>query len=193
MCHAINFTPHWHCVMQGDVPWFFPLDKPCIVLADSVHWVSVKEPNFALQGNLLGFHSSHLVWSLDDVTHVLLHQFHTTLALCHAREPPRVLPQLYKTILSVVSADLVHWFVSESNFALQANLYCPHYMWWVSHRRFQTGASPGIARVKFWSIVLIAYHYIVSWDDGTEPSVSKDNRPVWNLTVRGRDRIFLHP
>ena len=23
-----------------------------------------------------------------------------------------------------------------------------------------------IARVKFWSVVLIAYHYIVLWDDG---------------------------
>ena len=54
MFHAINFTPHWHCVMQGDVPRFFPLlYKPCIVSADSVHWVSVKEPNFALQANHL--------------------------------------------------------------------------------------------------------------------------------------------
>ena len=32
-------------------------------------------------------------------------------------------------------------------------------------RRFQTRASPGIARVKFWSIVLIAYHYIVLRDE----------------------------
>ena len=32
------------------------------------------------------------------------------------------------------------------------------------HRRFQTRASPGIARVKLWSIVLIAYHYIVLQD-----------------------------
>lgn len=24
----------------------------------------------------------------------------------------------------------------------------------------------GIARVKFWSIVVIAYHYIVLWDNG---------------------------
>jgi len=47
-----------------------------------------------------------------------------------------------------------------------------------SHRRFQTQASPGIARVKFWLIVLIAYHYIVLRDDGAEPSDSKDNRPV---------------
>ena len=44
------------------------------------------------------------------------------------------------------------------------------------HRRFQTRASPGIARVKFWSIVLIAYHYIVLRDDGAESSDSKDNR-----------------
>ena len=44
------------------------------------------------------------------------------------------------------------------------------------HRRFQTRASPGIARVKFWSIVLIAYHYIVLRDDETESSDSKDNR-----------------
>ena len=46
------------------------------------------------------------------------------------------------------------------------------------HRRFQTRASPGIARVKFWSIVLIVYHYIVLWDDGAELSDSKNNRPV---------------
>ena len=45
-----------------------------------------------------------------------------------------------------------------------------------NHRRFQTRASPGIAWVKFWSIVLIAYHYIVLWDDGAESSDSKDNR-----------------
>ena len=32
------------------------------------------------------------------------------------------------------------------------------------HRRFQTRASPGIARVKLWSIVLIAYHYVVLQD-----------------------------
>ena len=37
------------------------------------------------------------------------------------------------------------------------------------HRWFQTWASPGIARVKFWSVVLIAYHYIVSRDGGGEP------------------------
>ena len=42
----------------------------------------------------------------------------------------------------------------------------------------QIQASPGIARVKFWSIVLIAYHYIVLRDNGPEPSDSKDNRPV---------------
>ena len=41
------------------------------------------------------------------------------------------------------------------------------------HRRFQTRASPGIARVKFWSIVLIAYHYIVLRDDGAEFSDGK--------------------
>ena len=29
------------------------------------------------------------------------------------------------------------------------------------HRQFQTRESPGIARVKFWSTVLIAHHYIV--------------------------------
>ena len=46
------------------------------------------------------------------------------------------------------------------------------------HRQFQSRASPGIAQVKFWSVVLIAYHYIVFQDDGTEPSDSKDNRPV---------------
>ena len=44
------------------------------------------------------------------------------------------------------------------------------------HRRFQTRTSPGIARVKFWSIVLIAYHYIVLRDDGAESCDSKDNR-----------------
>ena len=37
------------------------------------------------------------------------------------------------------------------------------------------GSRPGQARVKFWSIVLIAYHYIVLWDDGAEPSNSKDS------------------
>ena len=47
-----------------------------------------------------------------------------------------------------------------------------------AHRQFQTWASPGIAWVKFWSIVLIAYHYIVLRGDGAEPSDSKDNRPV---------------
>ena len=54
------------------------------------------------------------------------------------------------------------------------------YSLWASteHRQFQTRASLGIVWVKFWSIVLIAYHYIVLWDDGTEPSDSKDNRPV---------------
>ena len=46
------------------------------------------------------------------------------------------------------------------------------------HRRFETRANPGIARVKFRSVVLIAYHYVVLWDDGAEPSNSKDNRPV---------------
>ena len=46
------------------------------------------------------------------------------------------------------------------------------------HRRFQTRASPGIAQVKIWSILAIAYHYIVLWDDGAELSDSKDNRPV---------------
>ena len=45
-----------------------------------------------------------------------------------------------------------------------------------NHRRFQTRASLGIARVKFWSIVLIAYHYIVLQEDGAESSDSKDNR-----------------
>ena len=69
---------------------------------------------------------------------VLLHQCHISLALCHAREPPRVFPLGIKpyiaVVSAVVSADLVHWFVSESNFALQANLYCPHYMWWVSQK-----------------------------------------------------------
>ena len=59
----------------------------------------------------------------------------------------------------------------------------------IYNRRFQTRTSPGIAWVKFWSIVLIAYHYIVLRDNGEEPSESKDNQP----TVRGRDRIFLHP
>jgi len=39
---------------------------------------------------------------------------------------------------------------------------------WFYHRRFQTWASLGIARVKRWSIVLIAYHYIVLRDDGAE-------------------------
>ena len=47
-----------------------------------------------------------------------------------------------------------------------------------AHRQFQTRTSPGIAWVKFWSVVLIAYHYIVLQDDGAEPSDSKDNRPV---------------
>ena len=51
---------------------------------------------------------------------------------------------------------------------------CSH----VKHKRFQTRASLGIAPVKFWSIVLIAYHYIILRDDGTEPPDSKDNRPV---------------
>ena len=55
---------------------------------------------------------------------------------------------------------------------------CP--MQWVTlhniHRRFQTRASPGIAWVKFWSIVLITYHYIVLRDDGAVSSDSKDNR-----------------
>ena len=41
------------------------------------------------------------------------------------------------------------------------------------HRGFQTRASPGIARVKFWSIVLIAYQCIVLRDDGTEFSDGK--------------------
>ena len=41
------------------------------------------------------------------------------------------------------------------------------------------GIAPlGIARVKLWSIVLIAYHYTVLRDDGAEPSDGKDNRPV---------------
>ena len=38
------------------------------------------------------------------------------------------------------------------------------------------GSRPGQARVKFWSIVLIAYHYIVLQDDGAESSDSKNNR-----------------
>ena len=59
----------------------------------------------------------------------------------------------------------------------------------IYNRRVQTRASPGIAWVKFWSIVLIAYHYIVLRDNGEEPSESKDDQP----TVRRRDRIFLHP
>ena len=42
----------------------------------------------------------------------------------------------------------------------------------------QIRASPGIAQVKFGSIVLIAYHYIVLRDNGPELSDSKDNRPV---------------
>ena len=42
----------------------------------------------------------------------------------------------------------------------------------VHHRRFQTWASPGIAQVEFWIIVLIAYHYIILRDDGAEPSDS---------------------
>ena len=46
------------------------------------------------------------------------------------------------------------------------------------HSRFQTRASPGIAQVKFWSIILITYHYIVLWDNGADSSDSKDNRPV---------------
>ena len=41
------------------------------------------------------------------------------------------------------------------------------------HRRFQTRASPGIAWVKFLSIVLIVYHYIVLQDEGAEPFDSK--------------------
>ena len=46
------------------------------------------------------------------------------------------------------------------------------------HRRFQTWASPGIGWVKFRSVVLIAYYYVVLWEDGAELSDSKDNRPV---------------
>ena len=40
------------------------------------------------------------------------------------------------------------------------------------HRRFQTRASPGIARVKFWSIMLIDYRYILR-DDRAEFSNGK--------------------
>ena len=40
------------------------------------------------------------------------HQLHTSLALCHARGCPRVLPILYKPC--IVSADSVHSFVSKS-------------------------------------------------------------------------------
>ena len=40
------------------------------------------------------------------------------------------------------------------------------------HRRFQTRASPGIARVKFWSIMLIDHHYILR-DDRAEFSDGK--------------------
>ena len=42
----------------------------------------------------------------------------------------------------------------------------------------QTRANQGIARVKLWSVVLIACHYIDLRDDGAEPSDSKDNRPI---------------
>jgi len=45
-----------------------------------------------------------------------------------------------------------------------------------AHWRFQTRASPGIAWVKFWSIVLIAYHNIVLRDDGAEFSNGKTRR-----------------
>jgi len=34
-----------------------------------------------------------------------------------------------------------------------------------SQWRFQPWANPGIAWVKFWSIVVIAYHCIVLWDN----------------------------
>ena len=53
----------------------------------------------------------------------------------------------------------------------------------------QTRASLGIARLKFWSIVLIAYHYIVLGDDGEEPSESEDNQS----TVRGERPDFSPP
>ena len=43
-------------------------------------------------------------------------------------------------------------------------------------KKIVTRASPGIARVKFWSVVHIAYHYIVLRDDGAESFGSKDNR-----------------
>ena len=44
---------------------------------------------------------------------------------------------------------------------------CPETWQW-----FQTRASLGIARVKFWAIVLIAYHYIVLRDDDSAARVA---------------------
>ena len=40
------------------------------------------------------------------------------------------------------------------------------------------GSRPGQARVKLWSIMFIAYYYIVLRDDGAEPSDSKDNKLI---------------
>ena len=60
------------------------------------------------------------------------------------------------------------------NSTKKAKIPCSH----VKHRWSLTRASPGIARVKFWSIVLIAYHYIVLRDDEAEQPDSKDNRSV---------------
>ena len=46
-------------------------------------------------------------------------------------------------------------------------------------------AKPGIAQVKFWSIVLIAYHYIVLRGNGAEPSVC---RPIVRTTDQSKAR-----
>ena len=62
--------------------------------------------------------------------------------------------------------------------------------WTNMHRRFQTRASPGIARVKFWSIVHIAYHYIVLRDDGAESFDSKDNRQSKARSLGGGTGFF---
>ena len=53
----------------------------------------------------------------------------------------------------------------------------------------QARASPGIARVKFWSNLPL-YFLAGRWGKRSD---SKDDRTVQSSTVRGRDRIFLHP
>ena len=55
------------------------------------------------------------------------------------------------------------------------------------HRQFQTRASPGIAWVKFWSIVHIAYPILSC---GTVRQSPPTVRTTDQSTVRGRDQIF---